>query len=68
MRKPRRLNGSSILEFYLEKEAVNLRKQAEGMPAGIRRDELLRKANQAERTAQLSNGPRVPSQSDPENE
>jgi hypothetical protein len=34
------------LEFRLIQEAVNLRKQAEGMPLGIRRDELLRKAGQ----------------------
>jgi hypothetical protein len=68
MRKPRRLNGSSILEFCAEQEAVNLRKQAEGMPISIRRDELLRKAVQAERTARVRNGPRVPSRSDPENE
>ena len=63
MLTPRPLNGSSILELHSEAEALNLRKQAEGMPDGIRRDELLRKANQAERTAQVSNGPRVPSRS-----
>jgi hypothetical protein len=40
MLKRRRSSGTWILEFYLEKEAVNLRKQAEGMPASIRRDEL----------------------------
>lgn len=37
---------SSIFEYRLEDEAINLRKQAEGMPHGIRRDELLRKAGQ----------------------
>jgi hypothetical protein len=37
---------SSIIEYRLEDEAINLRKQAEGMPHGIRRDELLRKASQ----------------------
>jgi hypothetical protein len=68
MRKPRRLNRSSILEFCSEQEAVNLRKQAEGMPVSIRRDELLRKAIQAETTAHVSNLPRVPDRSDPENE
>ena len=70
MLKRRRSSGTWILEFYLEKEAVNLRKQAEGMPASIRRAELLRKANQAETTAQVSNGSRVPTQSStgPENE
>jgi hypothetical protein len=59
----RRSNASLILEFYLEKEAVNLRKQAEGMPLSIRRDELLRKANQAETTVQVSNGSRIPDRS-----
>lgn len=33
-------------EFCLVQEASNLREQAEGMPYGIRRDELLRKAGQ----------------------
>jgi hypothetical protein len=36
----------ATLEFRLIQEAVNLRRQAEGMPLGIRRDELLRKAGQ----------------------
>jgi hypothetical protein len=64
MLKRRRFNrSSSILEFHLETEALNLRKQAEGMPVSIRRDELLRKANQAETTAQVSNGFAVPSRS-----
>ena len=67
MLKRRRFNrSSSILEFHLETEASNLRKQAEGMPVGIRRDELLRKANQAETTAQASNGSQ--SRADPGNE
>lgn len=38
----------SILGYRLETEAANLRRQAEGMPHGIRREELLRKARQAE--------------------
>jgi hypothetical protein len=38
----------STLEYRLETEVANLRKQAEGMPHGIRREELLRKARQAE--------------------
>ena len=37
---------SSTFEYRLVQEAINLRKQAEGMPHGIRRDELLRKAHQ----------------------
>ncbi len=63
MLRRRRSNPSSILEFYLDREAVNLRKQAEGMPLSIRRDELLRKANQAETTAQVSHGSRIPNRS-----
>ena len=37
---------SSTFEYRLVQEAINLRKQAEGMPHGIRCDELLRKAHQ----------------------
>jgi hypothetical protein len=36
------------LEYRLTTEAANLRKQAEGLPPGIRREELMRKAGQAE--------------------
>lgn len=36
-------------------EAINLRKGAEGMPLGIRREELLRKAQQAETAARIAN-------------
>jgi hypothetical protein len=32
----------------LIRDSQNLRKQAEGMPAGVARDDLLRKARQAE--------------------
>jgi hypothetical protein len=32
----------------LKKEAIDLRKQARGMPPGIRREELLRKASRAD--------------------
>jgi hypothetical protein len=37
---------SSIFQYRLEDEAIDLRKQADGMPHGVRRDELLRKASQ----------------------
>ena len=33
-------------EYRLAQEAINLRLQAKGMPAGVRRTELLRKARQ----------------------
>jgi hypothetical protein len=44
----RRFKQSETLEFRLATEAANLRKQAEGLPPGVRRDELLRKARQTE--------------------
>jgi hypothetical protein len=37
---------SSTFEYRLAQEALNLRQQAKGMPPGIRRSELLRKARQ----------------------
>ena len=42
----RRFKQASTFEYRLAQEATNLRQQAEGMPHGIRRDELLRKADQ----------------------
>ena len=36
------------LDERLIRDSQNLRKQAEGMPAGVARDDLLRKARQAE--------------------
>ncbi len=61
----RRFKQSSTFEFRLEEEAVRLRQQAEGMPHSIRRDEILRKASQADAAAQVtkwltSPGLRVP--------
>lgn len=41
-----RIEQSSTFEYRLAQEAINLRKQAEGMPLSVRRDELLRKAGQ----------------------
>jgi hypothetical protein len=38
--------SSCTFEFRLAQEAISLRKQADGMPLSIRRDELLRKARQ----------------------
>ena len=46
--KPNCLQQTGTFEFRLPMEAVKLRKQAEGMPAGVRRDELLQKARQAD--------------------
>ncbi|MBB2738724.1 hypothetical protein ABIF44_003098 [Bradyrhizobium japonicum] len=42
----RSLEQSSTFEYRLAQEAINLRLQARGMPAGVRRTELLRKARQ----------------------
>jgi hypothetical protein len=42
------------LEYRLTTEAANLRRQAEGLPPGVRREELLRKASQAETASHMS--------------
>ncbi len=41
-------NQSSIFQYRSEDEAIDLRKQAEGMPDGVRRDVLLRMASHIE--------------------
>jgi hypothetical protein len=41
------------LKDRLIQQAQNFRRQAEEMPAGVQRDELMRKARQAEMTAHL---------------
>lgn len=46
--------------FRLQMEAAKLRKQAEGMPASIRRDELLQKARQADTAQQINPWPTSP--------
>ncbi len=55
----------SALEDRLAEEAINLRKQAEGMPLSIRRDELLRKANQMDTAANVNKSLASPSQRAP---
>jgi hypothetical protein len=50
----RRLEQPSNLADRLKEEANKLRRQAQGMPSGVRRDELLRKARQAETAARLN--------------
>jgi hypothetical protein len=42
------------LEYRLTTEAANLRKQAEGLPPGIRREELTQKASQAEAASHVN--------------
>jgi hypothetical protein len=46
---------SSTFEYRLAQEAINLRKQAKGMPLGVRRDELLRKARQKDAAVEVNN-------------
>jgi hypothetical protein len=43
----RRFNQIDSLEDRLAQEAVKLRKQAQGTPAGIERERLIRRAQQA---------------------
>jgi hypothetical protein len=45
---------SSTFKYRLAQEAINLRKQAEGMPPSIRRDELLRRARRTETASHIS--------------
>jgi hypothetical protein len=44
---------TSSLKDHLIQDAENLRRQAQQMPPGVRRDELLRKARQAETAAHV---------------
>jgi hypothetical protein len=53
MQMRRRFTQISSLSDRLIQQAQNLRQQADGMPAGVRRDELLKKARQAETTANV---------------
>lgn len=46
---------SLTFEYRLAQEAINLRLQAQGMPAGIRRSELLRKARQIDVAGEINN-------------
>lgn len=50
----RRFSQTSPLDQRLAQEAQNLRKQADGMPAGIPREDLLRKARQTETVAHMN--------------
>ena len=46
---------TALLLERLSQEAQNLRQQAEGMPPGILRDDLLKKARQADTASQIYN-------------
>lgn len=49
-----RQRQSSTFEYRLTQEAINLRKQAKGMPLSIRRNELLRKASQIDAAVEVN--------------
>ena len=59
--KRQRANHTETFEFRLQAEAENLRKQAEGMPAGVGRDELLQKARQVEAAVHMNRWLALPS-------
>ena len=48
------LDQPSTLEYRLTQEAINLRKQAEHLPVGIRRAELQRKADQMDNAIEIN--------------
>jgi hypothetical protein len=65
MRRPLPLEQLPKYEYHQEQEAIELRKQAEGMSPCVRRDELLRKAAQIEDASEIkqwliSSGLRAP--------
>jgi hypothetical protein len=53
MRQRHHIPQTSDLDELLAKDSQNLRKQAEGTPAGVAREDLLRKARQAERATRV---------------
>ncbi|MFK4506857.1 hypothetical protein LPJ38_27870 [Bradyrhizobium daqingense] len=56
----RRVKQTDPLEARLAAEAERLREQAKLLPPGVARDELLRKARQAETGSQMSEWLRSP--------
>ena len=56
----RRAKPTDPLEIRLAAEAERLREQARSLPPGARRDEMLRKARQAETGSQMSEWLRSP--------
>jgi hypothetical protein len=53
METRRRFKQTAVLKQLLLQEAANLRRQAQEMAPGVHKDELLRKARQAETAARL---------------
>ena len=60
MHKRRRFQHTHCLEQRLAVEAARLRAEARGMPPGIAREALLRKARQAETGSHISEWLRSP--------
>ncbi|WP_246784449.1 MULTISPECIES: hypothetical protein [unclassified Bradyrhizobium] len=54
MQRRRRFKQTLCLEERLAKEAQRLREEAQSLPPGFRRDQLLRKARQCETGSNLS--------------
>ena len=50
----RRVKQTESLEIRLSAEAARLREEAKKLPQGIKREELLRKARQAETASHMS--------------
>jgi hypothetical protein len=53
MQQPRHTPKTFSADERLTRDSRNLRKRAEGMPAGVARDDLLRKARQADRASRV---------------
>ena len=56
----RRVKQTDVLETRLAAEAARLREEAKSLPPGAARDEMLRKARQAETGSQMSEWLRSP--------
>jgi hypothetical protein len=60
MQKRRRFKQIAALDRRLDEQAELLRKEARGTPAGVERDNLIRRARQAETAAQIEQWLRSP--------
>lgn len=66
MRERRRFKQIDSLDKRLSENAERLRKEARGTPPGYERDQLIRRAQQAETAARLSEWLRSPGLRPPE--
>jgi hypothetical protein len=60
MAQRRNFKGRLPLDQRLGEQAKRLRKEAQGTPAGVERDKLIRLAQQAETAAKMDECPRTP--------